>query len=80
MNLHDVLERRYLGPTKIQPIFVLYLQDKMMDNETAIFAAQKKLPCKTPNYHIFDLSSSRSTKGDDRDIWKGLNKKDDNYV
>ena len=75
-----VLERRYLGPAKIQPIFVLYLQDENVHNETAIFAAQKKLPCKTPNYHIFDLSSSRSTKGDDKDIWKGLNKKDDNYV
>lgn len=54
-----VLERRYLGPAKIQPIFVLYLQDEAMCKETAIFAAQKKLPCKTPNYHIFDLSSSR---------------------
>ena len=75
-----VLERRYLGPAKIQPIFVLYLQDETLCDETAIFAAQKKLPCKTPNYHIFDLSSSWLTKGDDRDIWKGLNKKDDNYV
>ena len=75
-----VLERRYLGPAKMQPIFVLFLQDEAMCKETAIFAAQKKLPCKTPNYHIFDLSSSSSRQGEDKDIWKGLNKKDDNYV
>ena len=74
-----VLRRRYLGPGKFFPVFVLYIQDENSVNEIPILGAQKKT-CKTPNFHIFDLTSNWPKKYLMTDLAKGFSKKDGNYV
>jgi hypothetical protein len=70
--------RRGIGGMKTR--FIVYLQHYLNTNRKTgpavpILAAEKQVKCKTPNFHIFDISNDSSKR-----YLEVLNKKESSYV